>query len=183
MLCLNNIKLEVECQGVKSTEIGFSPEKDKSILTFESIRRTENVRCRYCRGEVYFHGQNVTYLRDIPIWDGIPLKYMFIGHRYKCLKCSKTFVEEIPFQYPGTRITIRAANWIKGFLKNKLSIRSIQALTGIHWETIRNIQKTYMEEQIQLRKKELDESGYKPKFLAVDEFAIHKGHSYATSVL
>ena len=118
MLCLDNIKIEVECQGFKTTEIGFSPEKDKSILTFESVRQTENVRCQYCRGEVYIHGQNITYLTDMPIWHDIPTKYMIVGHRYKCLKCSKTFVEEVPFQYPGTRITVRAANWIKAFLKN-----------------------------------------------------------------
>ena len=113
MLCLDNIKIEVECQWFKSTEIGFSPEKDKSIMGFESSRKTETVQCPYCRGEVYIHGQNITYLTDIPIWHDVPLKYMFIGHRYKCLKCCKTFVEEVPFQYPGTRITVRAANWIK----------------------------------------------------------------------
>ena len=29
----------------------------------------------------------------------------------------------------------------------------------------------------------LREEGYKPRILAVDEFAIHKGHSYATCVM
>ena len=29
----------------------------------------------------------------------------------------------------------------------------------------------------------LREEGYKPRTLAVDEFAIHKGHSYATCVM
>lgn len=183
MLCLDNIKIEVECQGFKTGEIGISPEKDKSILVLESTRRTEDVRCQFCRGNVYIHGQNITYLSDIPIWYGIPLQYMIIGHRYKCLKCCKTFVEEVPFRYPGTRVTIRAANWIKGYLKNKLSIRAIQALTGIHWETIRNIQREYMKEQIEAREQELKQEDYKPKYLAVDEFAIHKGHSYATSVM
>ena len=31
--------------------------------------------------------------------------------------------------------------------------------------------------------KMLREEGYKPRILAVDEFAIHKGHSYATCVM
>ena len=29
----------------------------------------------------------------------------------------------------------------------------------------------------------LREEGYKPRILAVDEFAIHKGHSYSTCVM
>ena len=183
MLIVDNIKVEVECQGFCATQIGISPNQDKSVLLFESKRETKGVCCPICGSEVYIHGEHNTHLTDIPIWHGIPHQYVFFGHRYKCRKCGRTFVEEIPFRYPGTRITERAANWIKGFLKNKLSIRAIQNLTGIHWETIRNIQKEYMKEQIESRKQELDAIGYKPRFLAVDEFAIHKGHSYATSVM
>ena len=33
------------------------------------------------------------------------------------------------------------------------------------------------------KRKMLREEGYKPRILAVDEFAIHKGHSYATCVM
>ncbi|MBD9050927.1 MAG: hypothetical protein EGR41_06575 [Ruminococcus sp.] len=40
--------------------------------------------------------------------------------RYQCNCCYETFTEEIPFKYPGTRITYRAANWIKGFLQQKI---------------------------------------------------------------
>ena len=56
-------------------------------------------------------------------------------------------------------------------------------MTGIHWDTIRKIQTKYMKEKIDERKVELEASCYKPKFLAVDEFAIHKGHRYATCVM
>jgi transposase len=40
-----------------------------------------------------------------------------------------------------------------------------------------------MEESLESRRKELEAKGYKPKRLAVDEFAIHKGHTYATCVM
>ena len=40
-----------------------------------------------------------------------------------------------------------------------------------------------MAEAIAERKKELAKDGYRPKHLAVDEFAIHKGHKYATCVM
>ena len=40
-----------------------------------------------------------------------------------------------------------------------------------------------MEEKLQQREKELLERKYKPRYLAIDEFAIHKGHTYATCVM
>ena len=40
-----------------------------------------------------------------------------------------------------------------------------------------------MDESIWERENELKKEGYKPRILAVDEFAIHKGHSYATCVM
>jgi transposase len=40
-----------------------------------------------------------------------------------------------------------------------------------------------MDDYLKKRKEELLRSGYKPTYLAVDEFAIHKGHSYATCVM
>ena len=40
-----------------------------------------------------------------------------------------------------------------------------------------------MGEAIWEREKELLDEGYKPRILAVDEFALHKGHSYATCVM
>ena len=40
-----------------------------------------------------------------------------------------------------------------------------------------------MDEALKERDNELKVIDYKPRFLAVDEFAIHKGHSYATCVM
>jgi transposase len=64
-----------------------------------------------------------------------------------------------------------------------MSIKAIQELTGIHWDTIRKVQREIMDTAIWEREKALREEGYKPRILAVDEFAIHKGHSYATCVM
>ena len=104
-------------------------------------------------------------------------------HRYRCTCCGETFTENIPDRYPGTRITRRAAQWILTFLLHNLTVSSIQQIMGIHWDTIRRIQETYMREMVERSDRELKESGKKPRFLAVDEFAIHKGHRYATCVL
>ena len=183
MLYLNDIKVEFESQGFKGTHIGISPQKDKTVLFLESVKSTQSVRCPYCSGSVYIYENGQVNLKDIPLWKGTTHLWNFFIHRYKCNQCQETFTEEIPFKYPGTRITYRAANWIKGFLQQKMSIKAIQELTGIHWDTIRKVQREIMDTAIWEREKALREEGYKPRILAVDEFAIHKGHSYATCVM
>ena len=183
MLYLDDIKVEFEGQGFKGTHIGISPNKDKSVLFLESVRSTQTVRCPYCGGSVYIYENGQVKLKDIPIQRGTTHIWNFFIHRYQCNCCHETFTEEIPFKYPGTRITYRAANWIKGFLQQKMSIKAIQELTGIHCDTIRKVQREIMDEAIWEREKMLREEGYKPRILAADEFAIHKGHSYATCVM
>lgn len=183
MLYLDDIKVEFESQGFRGTHLGISPEKDKTVMFFESNRSTKSVRCPNCGGSVYIYENGQVKLKDIPLWRGTSHTCNFFIHRYKCNCCQETFTEEIPFKYPGTRITYRAANWIKGFLQQKMSIKAIQELTGIHWDTIRKVQREIMDEAIWKRENELKKEDYKPRILAVDEFAIHKGHSYATCVM
>ena len=183
MLYLDNIKVEFESQGYKSTHLGMSPDRTKTVMFLESVKSPNGSKCNECGGEAYIHENYNTQLTDLPIFYGTTHYLEFYGKRYRCNKCGHTFTKETPFCYPGTRITVRAATWIKGMLKNKVSISAIQKLTGIHWETIRKVQIGYMRDMIEDRQYELEEQDYHPKYLAVDEFAIHKGHSYATSVM
>ena len=183
MLCLEDIKIEAKCQGFESKQLSISPKKDRAIIYVESKLHTRDINCPDCAGQVHIHDSFDITLKDIPLYPDMPLSLFCTGHRYRCQKCGKDFTESVPFAYPGTRITKRAAAWIKGFLKNKLSIRAIQNLTGIHWDTIRKVQQEIMDEALEDREQELSEIAYKPRYLAVDEFAIHKGHSYATTVM
>lgn len=183
MLFLEDIKIELKCQGFEAKQIAFSPNRDSAMVYLESTVKTNEVFCPKCRGQVYIHDTFDLTLKDVPLYPDMPMSLFCFGHRYRCRECNKDFTETVPFAYPGTRITKRAATWIKGFLKNKISIRAIQNLTGIHWDTIRRVQQEIMDEALQKRENELSVNNYKPRYLAVDEFAIHKGHSYATSVM
>lgn len=183
MPCSDYIKVEFECQGFRSTHMGFSPDNDRTVLFMKSTRKTKDVRCVRCGDEVYLHEEVNSHLMDMPIWHDTTSQVFVQQYRYRCKKCNKTFVEEIPFKYPGTRITCRAATWIRGLLQSKISIREIQNLTGIHWDTIRKVQCEIMDLAIWTRENELKAKNYKPRLLAIDEFAIHKGHSYATCVM
>ena len=139
--------------------------------------------CPKCGGEVYIYDRYRTTLKDMPIWTDRRTEIEAEIHRYRCVECGETFTEEIPFRYPKTRITMRAAEWIESLLSHGMSISSVHEISGIHWETIRKIHQNIMETALSKRKDELKSQEYKPKHLAVDEFAIHKGHTYATCVM
>ena len=148
-----------------------------------TVKRTEVV-CPVCGSKVYVCDNHVTTLKDMPFEAGIGCQILLRHNRYICTECHITFSNSIEkIRYPGTRITKRAAGWIKYLLSTGMSVSAIASVTRIHWDTIRKIHMDYMNSCLKERKNEWKRTGYKPKYLAVDEFAIHKGHTYATCVM
>jgi len=183
MLCKEDIKIELSCQQYQYEGYMENEDGTAAVAMLRSQRKTEDVHCPFCNGKVNIWAETSKYLRDIPFRAEVRQDISFICHRYRCTVCRRKHTEDIPFQYPGTRITKRAAEWVKALLRNKVSIKTVQSITRIHWETIRNIHIGMMEDTLEKHTRELKAAGYKPLFLAVDEFAIHKGHTYATSVM
>ncbi len=107
----------------------------RSVLLFESKQEAKDTNCPFCQGAVYADGYGNVTLKDMPVWYGIAQELTFVCHRYECRQCGKKFTEKVPLQHPGTKVTDRAARWVQAMLRFKVFIRSIQKLTGIHWET------------------------------------------------
>ena len=183
MLREENIAIEIKSQGYECKTYTANVEGTEAVLLFESQQRTAAIRCPVCGSTVHIYDSGSMNLRDMPIWVGCKQELCFIMHRYRCTKCRACFTEDVPFKYPGTRITRRAAGWVRELLRGRLPIKAVQEITGIHWDTIHRIHKEMMEEALDSRAEELRKAKYKPTRLAVDEFAIHKGHTYATCVM
>ena len=183
MLREEDITIELKCQEFLCKSYMRDLSERQSVLLFESKQKTKTVSCPYCQGKVYADGYGNVTLKDMPVWYGIAQELTFLCHRYECRNCGKKFTEEVPLRHPGTKVTERAARWIQAMLRFKVSIRSVQCLTGIHWETIRKLHLEIMENSLEEHMAELKAGGYRPHLLAVDEFAIRKGHSYATCVM
>ena len=183
MLQEKDISIELRCQQFVCKCYMRDLTGEQSALLFESEQETKNVSCPHCQGRVYADGYGNVTLKDMPVWYGIAQELTFVCHRYECRQCGKKFTEGVPLQHPGTKVTDRAARWVQAMLRFKVSIRSIQGLTGIHWETIRKLHLEIMETTLEAHEAELKASGYRPRLLAVDEFAIRKGHTYATCVM
>lgn len=183
MLVNNNISIDLKYQQFECNTFNFNHFSSCTELTFNSVQKPEDVVCPVCGKPVYAQNTYTVTLKDAPLFVSVFQNIYVNIHRYQCTHCGKTFTEDNVLKYPGTRVTVRAADWIKAFLRCGLSIKDVSDLTGIHWETICNIHKAYMDEIIENHENYLKRIHYKPKYLAVDEFAIHKGHTYATSVM
>ena len=183
MLLEQSIANYLSLQPYEYINTEIAEDGKQRLLHLKSTKETEDVQCPYCNGHVHICGNYSMRLRDMPVYPGTRQDVEANYHRYRCQKCLRTFCEEIPFKYPQTRITERAASWISSFLRFNIPITTVQKITGVHWDTIKHLHKGVMAEAISERKKELAKDGYRPKHLAVDEFAIHKGHKYATCVM
>lgn len=119
----------------------------------------------------------------MPPYPGTTCTLIVRAHRYRCPVCGHTVRQEILFRYPGTNITRRVAAWIKAFLMAKSPVSQIEQLTGIHWDTIRKIHEEQIDQALASYADSQEKNGYKPRYLAIDEFAICKMHKYATCVM
>ena len=177
-------QINFRCQPFIAISHSFDPKTLKSVYTYASKRQTSDVKCPYCgKVNVYVHSKHSSEIKDFPLYPKHRQSLIFQYHGYKCRECGQYFTESIPEKIPHARISCRAAEWIKSLLSKNMSVSAVSEITGFHWETIKKIHLGIMDKFLKKRKDELFRSGYKPTYLAVDEFAIHKGHSYATCVM
>ena len=158
-------------------------ENGKRILPFYSKQKSEDTACPRCGEKVIGHGIRKVGLTDIPYIPGYQTVYEIHQHRYRCKRCGKSFCESNPFKAPGMNLTKRCVTWIFELMKYKMPTASIANFFGIHWNTVRKLEKIKMDYILEEHEKEMLRSSYRPYYLAVDEFAIRKGHRYATCVM
>ena len=110
MLYLKDTKIEFKCQGYEAIQYDMSPQNNQAVLMMKSLHQRRDEVCPRCGGKVHIHDSFEIHLKDMPIHIDVPLTVFCTGNRYRCTVCGNSFTEEIPFKYPGTRITYRAAN-------------------------------------------------------------------------
>ena len=184
LLDLNNTQIQITCQQYICKEFSLDSKNNEVRFKFLSQQKTGKVCCKYCGSNtIEVHDNYTTELLDMPVWCGTRQFVSVTYHKYKCLSCEKVFNEDIGFKDPDARITIRAATWAQSLLKHGLCISSVVDITGINWKALNLIHKRVMDKALETRERYLKDIGYKPQYLAVDEFAIHKGQKYATCVM
>ena len=84
--------------------------------------------------------------------------------------------ERIDWLEPASRLTRRLQVWLESLLR-LLPISHVSQLTGLHWHTLKTLDKRRLQAEVGT----FYSSGVRR--LVMDEFALHKGHRYATVIM
>lgn len=128
--------------------------------------------CSGC-GRRYEKVHDVTdrWVRDLPLLDAET--YLLVPRcRVKCDVCGPR-VEHLPWLSRHARVTTRFAQNV-AWLCRHLAIKHVAEFYRLNWDTVKAIDKEYLEKTLG----EPDLSNLTQ--LAMDEFAIKRGHRYAT---
>lgn len=132
-------------------------------------------RCSRC-GEIVVEVHDVTprRVRELPLFDHET--WLIVPRaRLQCPRCGPT-VEAVPWLDRYQRMTTRLAEKIAQ-LAQLLPIKHVAHWFGVHWSTVKQID----QRALAARLGPVDVSGVRQ--IAIDEFALHRGHDYATVVV
>ncbi|MDY4336365.1 ISL3 family transposase, partial [Pectobacterium brasiliense] len=130
--------------------------------------------CRRCNQNVCaIHDTTLRRVRerellDWQVWLDIPVR------RLRCPSCGIT-TEKINWLPERQRYTTALATWVES-LARLLPIKHVARLTGLHWHTVKNIDYRRMQREV------TEPERHTLRRLMMDEFALFKGHRYATVV-
>ena len=107
---------------------------------------------------------------DRRVWLKVPIR------RLDCHHCDARVTEHICWLDRRSRVTHRVRVWVEA-LAQLIPIKHVSQLTGLHWHTIKAIDL----QRLAHLHGQFAAGGVRR--LVMDEFALHKGHRYATVVL
>lgn len=131
--------------------------------------------CSGCNGNCWrTHETSWRIVRDMPML-GDPVWLKVRLRRVHCSECGNR-AERVTWLDRHARLTRRLAQFVSIWCQ-KLPVSHVCKLSGLHWETVRRIERESLAAQIAA----LPDAA--PTRLVMDEFALFKGHRYATVVL
>jgi transposase len=152
----------IETQTLSETHLLLRLEADPNI----------DPRCGRCRMPCgLIHDRSTRRVRertlfDRQVWLEVPLR------RVACMSCGVS-TEYVPWLPARSRLTGRLIAHVEALLR-LLPIRHISQLTGLHWHTIRAIDARRLAREV------TPPDLSRVRRLIMDEFALFKGHRYAT---
>lgn len=144
------------------------------LISLEPQAERLPICSRCAKPSPLIHERRVRQVRDRDLLDQRVLLQLPV-RRVDCLSCGRV-TERIDWLEPASRLTQRMRAWLEGFLQ-LLPISHVSRLTGLHWHTLKALDKRRLEASV---------GAFEPgdvRRLVMDEFALHKGHRYATVIM
>ena len=134
-----------------------------------------SMTCDGCGGScTHVHDVEERWVRDLPLLDA--QTYLLVHRRrVQCPRCGPK-LERLPWLMAYARSTNRLVR-IVALLCDQLPIKHVADFFGLKWDAVKAMHKTYL--ALTLGPPNLDGL----ELIVMDEFAIQKGHRYATVVL
>jgi transposase len=131
--------------------------------------------CSGCARRVQaVHERQERRVRDLPLFE-VPVELVVPRLRMLCPSCGPK-LEQLSWLEPYARVTQRLAHNVARLCK-VMSVRHVARFYGLGWDTVKQIDCRSLERELG----PIDVSGV--EVIAMDEFAIQKGHRYATVVV
>jgi transposase len=132
-------------------------------------------RCSGCGWQgAAIHDEEQRYVRDLPVFDA-PVQLVVPRLRLACPHCGPK-LEQLDWLEPYARVTARLAVSVARLCK-VMSVRHVASFYGLSWSTVKLIDQRHLERELGPVCLEGVE------VIAMDEFAIQKGHRYATVIV
>lgn len=146
-----------------------------SVITVKVKTKKEKLQCSHCKSwRVIRAGKTDRLFQGVPIGK-MKVYILFEAQRLACKECGKTRQEHIKFSKPKAFYT----NYFKRYaleLSRLGTIKDVADHLGVGWDLIKEIQKDYLQ-------KHYSRPPIKgARYIAIDEFAVEKGHKYMTVV-
>jgi transposase len=165
--------------GYRVAELDYRPGegwmgRGKLLIRLEpSCKRMRCSRCGARSQSV--HDTSRRRIRDLPIldWDVV---LIVPRRRLWCKQCQGPHLEALDWLSPHRRVTRRLEEAI-GRLSQVMPLKQVAAFYGVGWHTVKAIDLAMLQHQ-------MDEPDWRTiEYLGMDEFALHKGHRYATVIV
>lgn len=134
------------------------------------------MHCQQCGARCrQVHETTVRRVRDLPLFE-----YRVVLHvprrRVWCDQCGGPRLEKLAWLGRYQRVTERFGKACEKLLR-AASVRAVAAFYELDWHTVKAIDKLHLRAQM------AEPDWSRIRYLAMDEFALHKGHRYATVVV
>jgi len=157
-------------ERLEPPEAGRKPRVDITL-----VREAQTFRCSGCGQETtQVHDVNVRCVRDLPILDAETHVWV-PRYRVACLACGPK-IEELPWLSRWERVTTRLADSVVRLCR-VLPVKHVAELYGLDWKTVKNLDVAALAEAL------LPVDLSTVTQIVMDEFALRKGHRYATVIL